>query len=328
MRRFFDEVDVVDVPRRMELRHVQRVHVPELVLDQWPAHLLESHADELGFHEIQKLAIGMLLADADPRGFQTDGVFPEADLPPTPVFQHLRGEASRLFLGAPATDLAGDRLPGIRHAIDAGCNPLVNAERFVRVATFLGELLDECLVGWAEFGEWFVPVSNLAQQCLQRFGRTRGSSGQFDDAARDDRDRPLPFQFSDNARHIAGRQSFAGLKILDRERRMGVPCLCQGGEDACKWVPVPHVAFAGFGEGDDVICGLRKDADEFLRLETSQRRPDLVGLEPAAFCQGIFVRDERLARGIERGEDFCLVRMEAVGDRSEIVHREAFDDLA
>ena len=88
------EVDVMDVAGRMELRHIERVHVPELILDQRPSHLLKAHADELGLHQIQKLPVGMLFAHRDAGGTQADRIFAEANVAPAPVFQHLGCELS------------------------------------------------------------------------------------------------------------------------------------------------------------------------------------------------------------------------------------------
>src|SRR5580765_520134 len=64
MRRFLDEVDVMNVPCRMELRHEECVHVPEFCLDKRTPHFLESHAHEFCLHGIEKLTIGMPFAGA------------------------------------------------------------------------------------------------------------------------------------------------------------------------------------------------------------------------------------------------------------------------
>ncbi len=65
MRGVLHKIDVMNVAGRVELRHEQRVHVPEFVLHQGAAHLLKAHADELILHEIEELPVGMLPADAD-----------------------------------------------------------------------------------------------------------------------------------------------------------------------------------------------------------------------------------------------------------------------
>ena len=88
------EVDVMDVAGWMKLRHVERVHVPELILDQRPSHFLKAHADELGLHQIQKLPVGMLFAHRDAGGAQADRIFAEANVEPAPVLQHLGRELS------------------------------------------------------------------------------------------------------------------------------------------------------------------------------------------------------------------------------------------
>ena len=86
MRRFLDEIDVVDVPRRMELRHVEGVHVPEFGFDQRSAHFLESHAHQLGFHAIEKFAVGMTFAGCDagrPRDSPPHTPWSQTTAPPT-----------------------------------------------------------------------------------------------------------------------------------------------------------------------------------------------------------------------------------------------------
>ena len=49
----------MNVPCRMELRHEQGIHVPELGFHERAPHFLESHAHELGLDRIEKFAIGM-----------------------------------------------------------------------------------------------------------------------------------------------------------------------------------------------------------------------------------------------------------------------------
>ena len=65
--RFFHEIHIVDIPGGMELRHVQGVHVPELVLHERAAHFFKAHADKFVLYEIEKLLVRMLSADALPR---------------------------------------------------------------------------------------------------------------------------------------------------------------------------------------------------------------------------------------------------------------------
>ena len=96
--RLFHEVDVVDVPGGMELRHEQSVHVPELVLHERAAHLFEAHADELVFDEIEEFPVGMFPADALPGGIEGDVVGAELLVLPAALLQHL-GREHRSFFG-------------------------------------------------------------------------------------------------------------------------------------------------------------------------------------------------------------------------------------
>src|SRR5437879_8340764 len=94
MRRFLNEVDVMNVPCRMELRHEEGVHVPEFCLNKRTPHLLESHAHEFRLHGIEKLTIGMPFARRNPWRAKTDRVLTEMLRPPAPVFQQLGGQRS------------------------------------------------------------------------------------------------------------------------------------------------------------------------------------------------------------------------------------------
>ena len=66
--RGFHEVDVVNGPRRMELRHIQGIHVPEFGFDQRASHLLKAHADQFMFDQVQKFPVRMPPSRRDPRG--------------------------------------------------------------------------------------------------------------------------------------------------------------------------------------------------------------------------------------------------------------------
>ena len=101
MGRILDEIDVMDVAGRMELRHEQCVHVPEFGLDERASHFLKSHADQFRLDLVEKLAIGMFFPDADSRRAQADGVFSESFRSPAAVFQHFRTELRHLFSATP-----------------------------------------------------------------------------------------------------------------------------------------------------------------------------------------------------------------------------------
>src|SRR4029078_11098498 len=92
MSRFLDKVDVMDVACRMELRHEEGVHVPELGFNERAPHFLKSHAHEFGLHGIEKLAIRMSFARCNARCAKTDRVLAETLRPPAPVFQQFGGE--------------------------------------------------------------------------------------------------------------------------------------------------------------------------------------------------------------------------------------------
>ena len=100
-----DEVHVVGLAGRVELRHEEGVHVPELVFDQPAAHLLEPHAHELDFDQIEELPVGMLLAGRDAGRFEGDRVLAKAPLAPAPVLQHLGSQAGSFFPHAFLPDL-------------------------------------------------------------------------------------------------------------------------------------------------------------------------------------------------------------------------------
>ena len=61
-----DEIHIVDVAGRMELRHEECVHIPEFGLDQRAPHFPKAHAHQLRFDGVQKLTIGMSFSCADP----------------------------------------------------------------------------------------------------------------------------------------------------------------------------------------------------------------------------------------------------------------------
>ncbi len=100
MTGFLDEIDVMNVPRRMELRHEQGIHIPELRFDQRPPHFLESHAHKFGLDRVEKFAIGMFLSSSDTRRAQTDRVLPKSLLTPTPILQQV-GSHLRYFFSNP-----------------------------------------------------------------------------------------------------------------------------------------------------------------------------------------------------------------------------------
>jgi len=52
MGRLFHEIHVVDGPGRVELGHVERIHIPELCLDERAAHLQKPHAHQLAFDQV------------------------------------------------------------------------------------------------------------------------------------------------------------------------------------------------------------------------------------------------------------------------------------
>src|SRR2546425_685663 len=108
--RVLDEVHVVGLAGRVELRHEEGVHVPELVFDQPAAHLLEPHAHELDFDQIEELPVGMLLAGRDAGRFEGDRILAKAPLAPAPVLQHLGSQAGGFFPHAFLPDLERHRV--------------------------------------------------------------------------------------------------------------------------------------------------------------------------------------------------------------------------
>ena len=77
MGRGFHEVDVVNGSRRMELGHIQGIHVPKFGLDQGASHFLKSHGNQFVFDQVKKFSVRVPPSGSDPRGSQGNGVFPE-----------------------------------------------------------------------------------------------------------------------------------------------------------------------------------------------------------------------------------------------------------
>ena len=192
MRRFLDEIDVVDVPRRMELRHIEGIHVPEFGLDQRPAHFLESHADQLGFHAVEEFPVGMALAGRDTGRPQADGVFPEPLRPPAAVFQEFRRQL-RDFIGDTLLD---ERIRGaepIRRQGECPFDVIVDPERFVGVPSFDGMLFDDAAHRFRERLQVPRRAVELLQQFADRFRSGARPSRGFHVTAGHDADRALLF---------------------------------------------------------------------------------------------------------------------------------------
>ena len=122
-----DVEHVVDVARRVGLRHEQRVAVPELGLHQRPVELLEAERDQLVLEIVQEGRIGVVTAEQHPvrRGLHV--VRAQAALPPGAGRQDLRrqdadrlgcagrsGRERRRHLRAVPGQSVEDRLPVAR----------------------------------------------------------------------------------------------------------------------------------------------------------------------------------------------------------------------
>src|SRR2546428_13260229 len=116
MARFLDDVHVVGLAGQVELRHEEGVRVPEFVFDQPATHLLEPHADELGFDQVEELPVGMLLAGRDAGRLQADCVFSKAFVSPTAIFQHLWRKKSYLISCSFFKNLLNNDLAGFHYA--------------------------------------------------------------------------------------------------------------------------------------------------------------------------------------------------------------------
>ena len=55
---FLYKIHIVNIARRVKLRHEQRIHLPELGFDKCSSHLLKPHADQLQLEEVEKLTVG------------------------------------------------------------------------------------------------------------------------------------------------------------------------------------------------------------------------------------------------------------------------------
>ena len=119
----------MDVTCRMELRHEERIHVPEFRLHERASHFLESHAHEFCLHDIEKLTVGMPFARRNPWRAKTDRVFTEALRPPAPVFQQFRRQLGDLFRGPLPRELLGGFDAG-RRKLECSGYPIIDAERF------------------------------------------------------------------------------------------------------------------------------------------------------------------------------------------------------
>src|SRR5262249_47162937 len=80
----------------VELRHEERVVVPELALDDRAAHLLEAEADQLAADGVEELPVRVAAAAGAARRRDLQVVGAELVVPPGGVAEHLRGELGDL----------------------------------------------------------------------------------------------------------------------------------------------------------------------------------------------------------------------------------------
>ena len=143
MSRIFDEIDVVDVSGRMELRHEQRIHVPKFGFDQRAAHLLKSHADELRFDGIQKFAVGMFFPVPILGARRLMVYFRKRLLRQAPSFSNSGLSCDTSSMTPRVRDLFG------RHALGRQRKrrryPIIHPKRFLRIATLHGVVMNELL---------------------------------------------------------------------------------------------------------------------------------------------------------------------------------------
>src|SRR3989338_6817680 len=80
--RLLDKIRVMNVTGRVVLRHEERIHVPELRLDDWAAHFLKPEERELLLDMVKERCIVVLLSRVDFLACHRDIVFLQFRLAP------------------------------------------------------------------------------------------------------------------------------------------------------------------------------------------------------------------------------------------------------
>src|SRR5688572_3167370 len=158
-----NEVHVMDIASRMELRHEERVHVPKFGLDQRSAHFLKAHAHEFRLDGVQKLSIRVLLSGPDPRRSKADRVFPEPFCSPASVLQEVGAELRYLFSHALFGQVLNRRYSGGRELEGAG-HTLIDPERFFGIASLDRIVVNDVAIGFREALQFAWPLMNLLEQ--------------------------------------------------------------------------------------------------------------------------------------------------------------------
>ena len=99
MRRIFDAIHVVDVTRRVELRHKERISVPEFGFDERAVELLKAERRKFVFYRFEKLHVGIRSAGDDARGRNRDVVRAESSAFPVARREQLRRHFSDFVSG-------------------------------------------------------------------------------------------------------------------------------------------------------------------------------------------------------------------------------------
>ena len=122
-------VDVVDVPRRVELGHEQGVAVPELGLQKRPVELLESQGRQLVLEVLEKLDVGVLASRQDPLGWKLQVVAAKHPATPAAAAQGLGSDDPDLLPGHAATLELPAQLPNLGLEAVAHVLPLDSPEQ-------------------------------------------------------------------------------------------------------------------------------------------------------------------------------------------------------
>ena len=171
-----DPVHVVDVPRRVELRHEERVAVPELGLHERPVVFLEAERDELILDVLQKLDVGVRAPGDYPRGGDRDVVAAENALLPLARGKHLGVERAD-FLARDSRALEGrdDFLEMLRKLVEDRL-ALDDLERRVGRAALLRERRNDLLFIFAQRGRVELPAFAF-RRLFEQFRRYFDSLG-------------------------------------------------------------------------------------------------------------------------------------------------------
>jgi hypothetical protein len=250
----------MDVACRMELRHEEGVHVPELGFHERAPHFLKSHAHEFGLDGIEELAIGMPFARSNARRAETDRVLTETLRPPAPVFQQFGRELGDFRCSPLPGELLGGFYAGIGQLERSG-HSIVDTKGFPRVPPLDGVVLNDLLLCRGKCLQISRRSTELLQQSPHRFRRLARPAGRFDTAALNDQERALFLEASDRTAHILRFKSFPGLNVLNGQTLACFSRIASSRQHPLDRRVLFKVEFADFGERDIRRDGLGIDGE-------------------------------------------------------------------